>query len=244
MVMEDGIPKYVMVRDHLRVRIEHMKEGAQLPSEGELCSQFNVSRITIRRAVEDLIHEGLIVRHQGRGTFKTENSRSGGEVISGHIRGFYRQQSDLGRVVRTQVLDNRIIHDPEVADSLGISETTGIVRLERLRYVNDILQQHVVTFLSAQRFPLVANHDFSQGSLYEFIETNYSVKLTENQVLVRVQAADEAIADYFDVQEGAPLLAMDSTVCDQFDAIVAYGVALNVPEHSEIKFIVNSHNDV
>ncbi|WP_158026082.1 GntR family transcriptional regulator [Corynebacterium sp. CNJ-954] len=59
--------KYIAVRDHLQQRLESMAVGEQIPTEPTLCEEYNVSRITVRRAVDDLIQSGLLERVQGRG---------------------------------------------------------------------------------------------------------------------------------------------------------------------------------
>ena len=88
--MAEGVPKYIAVRDNLRQRAQAMYSGEQLPPEPELCDQYGVSRITLRHAVDDLIQDGLLVREQGRGTFRTaKQGESQHEVISDHIRGFF-----------------------------------------------------------------------------------------------------------------------------------------------------------
>lgn len=87
-------------------------------------------------------------------------------------------------------------------------------------------------------------HDFSEGSLYEFLERQYAVHMVENEVVVRIQNADADMAEVFEVPEGAPLLAMDSVVVDEFGAIIAFGVALHTQEQGEIKFIIRSQKDV
>lgn len=71
--MVEGVPKYIAVRDNLRARIDSMEANEQLPPEIELCKQYNVSRITLRHAVDNLITEGLLVREQGRGTFRASS---------------------------------------------------------------------------------------------------------------------------------------------------------------------------
>jgi len=62
-------PLYVQVREHLRRRIAEMSVGQKLPPERELSDQFEVDRVTVRRAMQDLEREGFVVRHRGRGTF-------------------------------------------------------------------------------------------------------------------------------------------------------------------------------
>ena len=241
--MVDGIPKYVSVRNHLRGSIKRMKDGAQLPTESQLCARYKVSRITVRHAIEDLIREGLIVRSQGKGTFKLKSPASSREVINGRIRGFWRQQHDLGRTVKTRVLGNRIVKKAGIASKLGLEAEADLIELERLRYVNGNLQQYVCTYLPDAQFPEILEHDFSDGSLYDFIEGRYDVRLARNEVVVRIENVDSRIAGYFHVDKGRPVLAMDSTVFDGFGSVVAFGVALQPPAYSEIEFVINSVPD-
>ena len=161
-----------------------------------------------------MIREGLIVRSQGKGTFKLKSPSSSREVINGHIRGFWRQQRDLGRTVKTRVLGNRIVKNADFASKLGIDAQADLIELERLRYVGGNLHQYVCTYLSVAQFPEILEHDFSDGSLYNF-----------------------------HVDRGRPVLAMDSTVFDGFGSVVAFGVALQPPAYSEIEFVINSMPD-
>lgn len=243
--MVAGVPKYVSVRDNLRLRAQAMEVGEQLPPEPELCQQYNVSRITLRHAIGDLIQDGLLVREQGRGTFRAEGNReTQREVISDHIRGFYRQQQELGNVVATSVVSNTVVRDAAAAARLGLSADDDLIRLERLRYVSGVLKQHVVTYLEAKRFSKVLDHDFSSGSLYGFLEQAYAVHMVENEVVVRIEPLGEKLAQIFGVSEGCPTLAMDSTVVDGFGSIIAFGTALHAPSQAEIKFIIRGRKDV
>jgi len=62
-------PKYAQLREELRKQIETLKADQPIPSEYELCDKYGVSRITVRKAVNDLVHEGLLYSQQGKGTF-------------------------------------------------------------------------------------------------------------------------------------------------------------------------------
>lgn len=242
--MAEGVPKYIAVRDNLRQRAQAMYSGEQLPPEPELCDQYGVSRITLRHAVDDLIQDGLLVREQGRGTFRTaKQGEFQHEVISDHIRGFFRQQADLGNTVDTKVLDNAVVRNAKAAQRLGLPDDADLVRLERLRYVDDKLKQHVITFLSAARFPKVVDQDFSHQSLYDFLEHNYAVRLVENDAAVRVHALDTRMAWYFGVPDGTQVLEMDSTVIDAFGSTIAFGTTLHAPGSGEITFIVRAQKD-
>lgn len=260
--MAEGVPKYVAVRDNLRQRARAMRPGEKLPAEPELCERYGVSRITLRHAIGDLIQEGLLVREQGRGTFRTETAvdGSGSDGVAGvrggvgvtgaqrkslgsTIMGFFRQQATLGNVVSTKVIDNSIVRNAKAAERLGLDADADLVRLERLRLIGDSPRQHVVTFLAAARFPKVHDDGFTADSLYEYLEHTYAVNLVENDVTVRVRVLDGRMAWYFGVPDGTPVLEMESTVKDEFGAIIACNTALESPDASEVSFVVRTGSD-
>lgn len=227
--------KYEIVRDHLRERIAGLAPGDQLPPEPALCEEYAVSRITVRRAVDDLIRDGLLVREQGRGTFVVEPvlTQQVRETFADKVTGFYRQQVEEGREVTTEVLGNQIVKDPTAAAALGTDPDAELIALERLRYVNGFLHQHVVTFLSAARFPRILVHDFSSGSLFDFLELTYGVSLTRNDLLVRLEQGEGRIGDLLGTAGGETYLAIESTVFSD-DQPVAFGIARHTPRNSEI----------
>lgn len=229
-------PKYVAVRDVLIRRVRSASPGDQLPTEPELCAEFGVSRITIRRAVEELIAEGLLVRQQGRGTFVTEPSRAGvfTEAFANRVIGFYRQQLEAGRVVTSRVLANHVVTNPDAAAALGVPATSALIELSRIRYVNGALQQCSTTWLPALAYRPVLNHDFTKGSLYEYIEQETGIVLIRNNLVVRVARADGDVSLALGIPDGEPILAMTTTVYGADDAPVAHGVTSFTPRNSEI----------
>ena len=123
-----------------------------MPTESGLCTRCNVSRIRVRHAREYLIRGGLIVRSQGKGTFRLKSSSSSREVINGHIEGFWRQQRDLGRTVKARVLGNRIVENADFASRLGIDAQADLIELERLRHVGGNLHNYICAYLSLHGF--------------------------------------------------------------------------------------------
>src|SRR5208282_1046496 len=81
-------PLYFQVKSILEAKIlsQEFKENERLPSEAELCQQFNVSRVTIQRALADLLKAGLIYRDRGKGTFVTQGARLMNPGLKGSIR--------------------------------------------------------------------------------------------------------------------------------------------------------------
>lgn len=247
--MAEGVPKYVAVRDNLRQRIQAMQPGEKLPAEPELCDQYGVSRITLRHAIGDLIYEGLLVREQGRGTFRTDvgpaDSPSGSRrrSLDDPIFGFSPRSADPGGTVKTKVLDNSIVRNGGAAAQLGLDKETELIRIERLRYVDDGVRQHSVIYVAVARFPRLHDEGFAFDSLYEYLESTYAVRLVENDVTARVRVLDGRMAWHFGVADGAPVLEIDSTVIDEFGSTIAFSTTLHAPDDSEISFIIHSQRD-
>ena len=234
--MRGNTPKYIAVRDILLRRLRESEPGDRLPTEPELCAEFGVSRITVRRAVEELIDEGLLVRQQGRGTFVIEppNANVFTESFADRVTGFYRQQLEAGHTVTSRVLANHIVTDPDAAAALGVPASTALIELSRIRYVNGALQQCSTTWLPALTYQVVLGHDFSVGSLYEFLKHETGTVLTRNDLVVRLASADAQVAAALRLIEGEPILAMTTTVFDANGHPVAHGITSFTPSTSQI----------
>jgi DNA-binding GntR family transcriptional regulator len=236
--MADGTAKYVTVRDHLGQRITLMSPGTQLPTESVLCQEYDVSRITVRRAVEDLIRAGRLVREQGRGTFVTEPSRLQHvrETFDDRVTGFYRQQTLLGREVTTTVIKKGLTRSPQAASFLEANPADELIELERLRYVDGVLHQHVLTYLVAARYPAFLELDLTQGSLYDFLEKTYGINLIRNDLIVRLGRVTAHVAQALGATPDACVLTIESVVFSNDGKPVAFGITHHTPDKSEISF--------
>lgn len=242
--MVEGVPKYIAVRDNLRARIDSMEANEQLPPEIELCKQYNVSRITLRHAVDTLIAEGLLVREQGRGTFRAPeiiNSRNK-VFISDRAQGFYEQRYSRDSVITIKVLENDVVHDEDAAVRLGLKPTDELICLKRLRYVDGVLSRYSVLYLSASRFPKVLTHDFSEESLADFLLHAYAVQLVENEVSIYVENLCDSLATVMNVPVGTAVIAAQSTVKDNFGSKIAFGAAVYTPNSGEITFHLHANS--
>lgn len=237
-IVTEGVPKYIAVRDNLRKRIDLMEPDEQLPPEVELCKQYNVSRITLRHAVDNLILEGLLVRIQGKGTFRARDviHSVNREVISDQVQGFYQNYSESKKHIRIKVIQNDVVKDESAAHKLGLNESIDLICVKRLKYVDDVLSNYSVVYLEASRFPKVLTHDFTKKSLAEFLESDYAVKLCENDLSVHIEQLCGTIARVLQVEDKTPALAVESIVKDSFGSIIAFGAAVYTPKYGDIQF--------
>src|SRR3978361_1227486 len=125
-------PKYLAVREHLRRRVSALPEHTLLPPEPVLCTEYGVSRITLRRAVDGLVADGHLVREQGRGTYVTRPAirHEYRESFVHRIAGFTSVMTEQGGQVGTRVLTQRIVPAaPPIAVELSIATADDIVEL-------------------------------------------------------------------------------------------------------------------
>lgn len=239
MAMSTGTSKYVAVREHLLGRISQLEPGTRMPPEPVLCDEYGVSRITLRHAVDGLVADGVLVREHGRGTFVVEphfpvRYR---ERFADAVTGFYSQQTDEGFTVTTQVLSQRVCPLGVVAAArLGVNPADPGLELTRLRFVNGALHHHVRTWLPMALFPSAVDVDFTDGSLYGYLATEFGIELRRNDVLVSVEPAAEDVASHLHVPVGEKLLTVTSTVFDADDRAIAHGTSRFTPANSEISF--------
>ncbi|MBE0690601.1 MAG: GntR family transcriptional regulator, partial [Anaerolineae bacterium] len=205
------IPYYIQVIEALKDRIGrgewHVVD--QLPGEQVLCDMFDVSRTVIRQVLESLRHEGLIVRRKGRGTFVAEPKIS--ESLVARLIGFYQDMTERGLKPETRVLKQQIIPaGKKVGSRLGIMPETPVIEIERLRSVNGEPIQLVVTYLPYNLCQKVIDADFSDQSLYAFLEAECGLYIARGLRVIEAVLANEIESELLGIARGAPLVLIDS----------------------------------
>ncbi len=109
--------------------------GAQLPTEGQLSAEFGVSRITSKRALDELAREGLVERHRGRGTHVTHESME--TPMHAPMVGMLQEIESIGQSSTATVLQCRMAHPPaKIRRLLGLARDEKILQLHRVRHRN------------------------------------------------------------------------------------------------------------
>lgn len=130
-------PLYIQLKEILRQQIEEgkFKSDHPIPSERSLCGKYNISRITVRQAISEMINEGMLYRKQGKGTFVARRKVNQGLT---RIVNFTRTVLDLGMKPSTKVISNEIIPaDIQMVKTLEIPITSQILKLSLLGMGND-----------------------------------------------------------------------------------------------------------
>jgi GntR family transcriptional regulator len=201
-----GIPLYVQVREKLRSELGQMEPGEPIPTEAELEKKFRVSRITVRRALEDLVAEGLLVRQQGRGTF-VQRPKLTHEL--GLITSWTDQLRRLGFSPKTShrkvQLEIPLAH---VAEALCLPGGEQVIRLQRVRLASREPISYMINYLPTRLLPGFAERKFQQESLYEVLDQEYGLVPAVAVDTVGTRPASEEEMDALRIDRNAPVLSV------------------------------------
>lgn len=205
------VPYYAQVKGALRERIEHndYKPGEQLPGEPELCMMFDVSRTVIRQALADLLHDGLIIKKKGKGTFVAEPKIT--ERLVQELTGFYQDMASRGSPPFSQVLKQiSVPADSKVAGFLKLQPGTPVIEIERLRFVADEPIVLVTTYLPTALCPALLDVNLIHQSLYAVLEKDFGLVIARGHRTLEAVPANPYEAELLRVEKQAPLMLLES----------------------------------
>jgi len=184
------------------------KPGEAIPAETDLAARYRVSQGTVRKAIDELATENIVVRRQGKGTFVATHSE---EQIQYR---FLRLAPDDGkpRGMARHFIDCKRMRPPApVARALDLKGTEGAVLVRRTLLQDDIPVVLDEIWLPAGMFKgLTADRlrDYV-GPMYEMFETEFGVHMIRAEEKIRAVAADAPTAEVLAVAEGTPLLSVE-----------------------------------
>ncbi len=208
------IPLEHQVKESLREAIanERLSPDDLLPAERELSRQCGVHVTVIRQAIAELIKEGLLYRVEDIGIFVARP-----KVVQNlpTILGFSARMRQSGHLPRSQVLVQQAEPvRPSIARRLHIDEDAQVMRLSRLRLVDNEPLMIETSYLSLDRFPDLLQDDFTVRSLYEVIAARYNVHVHELDQTLEPVLMTEYEAELLHSSPGAPAMLMEVIALD------------------------------
>jgi GntR family transcriptional regulator len=169
------MPLWAQLLEILRERLDRGEFADTFPTDAELTEQYGLSRHTVREAVRRLQEKGVVSRERGRGTFVRSSAI---EQPTGAIYSLFRSIESQGREQRSTVLSLEATTDAEVAGRLGLSPTSRLVRLERVRYADGQPLAHDTAWLPADIAAPLLEVDFTRTALYDELSQRCGVRPT------------------------------------------------------------------
>jgi GntR family transcriptional regulator len=211
---EDGaVPLHLQVFNRLRSDIFRgvLKEGTQLPGEIALGEQFKVSRITIRRALDELAARGLIERVQGRGT--TVSRRPSFSPVVADVNGLLERNVVIGLETTSRVTEFSYVPAPiDVADALRLDHAATVQMAVRIRTREGMPFAFVTSWIPERIGRLFHEAELDTTPVLALLE-QHGVMVDYVEQSISSQAASRAVARALSVEPGSPVLKVERIVC-------------------------------
>lgn len=225
-------PLYHQLEQELRARIKRQdfRPGEALPTEERICSQYGVSRITVRRALDALIAEGWITKRRGVGTFVNAAPADGVRSVrlSGSLDDFLASAGSLA----TQVLSIAEIDAPGEAIS-GLRLTAGdpCTRLELLSYLEEKPLAHHFLYLPVSVGRRIRLSDVGANKpVIRMVEEKLGTRVVRAEQILEADMAGSDAAKYLGLQETTPILKVTRIYFDTSGAPMEMIIARNHPD--------------
>jgi GntR family transcriptional regulator len=184
------------------------KPGEAIPSENDLAARFKVSQGTVRKAIDELANENLLVRRQGKGTFVATHHED-----RVHFR-FLRLVPDNGEphYPKSKILDCKRLRAPaEIARLLDLKSGDAVIQIERILYFSQEATVYEEIWLPGTTFKGLSVERLVEwrGPMYALFETEFGTHMVRATERLRAVAADELSAKHLGVEQNTPLLAVE-----------------------------------
>ncbi|WP_222939615.1 GntR family transcriptional regulator [Photobacterium sp. BZF1] len=205
---KQSLPLYVQIADFIKQEIErgNFKPGSILPSEKQLVEDFNVSRVTVRKAIQLLNEEGLTYSEKGKGTFIAQQKLKHSFV---NVVGLTEESQLGGQKVSNKVIDFAVIDAPAaVAQKLQVAENSPVYCCSRQRLLDNRVASFETFYIPVSYLPEMTEQDMA-GSKFAYLEAKgYSI----GQITQKLKPAlpEKRIQGYFDIDPLTPILINES----------------------------------
>lgn len=206
--MEPTEPLYAQLKEKIIQDLESgsIKPGDRLPSQRELCLQFNMSHMTVRRAINELIAEGVIFAIPGKGMYAAEQKHP----AETSMIGFSGEMTARGYTVTSRILEKSLVlASTVIARALDIPAGSELAFLHRLRLINNEPISLQYSFLVHRFCPGILDFINENSSLYEVFKNVYKIDLVNSSTTVEATLAQRSQADMLGLPIHAALLVIE-----------------------------------
>jgi GntR family transcriptional regulator len=217
------LPLYYQLKEALKqqIRSGHLAPHSAIPSEPELVSSYHVSRATVRQALSELVHEGLLYRQHGKGTYVCEPRVQ--QNVS-ELTSLSQELQKRGRRPGGLLLVAELVRGSEyVRQLLGLADSEQAIRLERVRSADDLPIAHEIDYLPYPRAASVYERakELADGSLYTLMAYEGLSPSIAEQTL-RADLPDARTSELLRIDASEPGMRLFSTLFDQTGLPIAY----------------------
>jgi GntR family transcriptional regulator len=201
------LPLYDLIEQNFRdlISSSQLKPGEAVPPEFELASIYNVSRLTVRRALDELARQGWINRRHGVGTFIANPTVT--QIVPSKLS-FTEQMRAIGRQPSSRLISCQVIPaETGIASHLKLQPGDPVIAITRVRLADDEPILLETSYLSQQRFVgLEDNTELTEASLYDTLSVRYQTNVAMMDQILEPVLLSKSEAKHLETQAGAPAI--------------------------------------
>ncbi|WP_217595079.1 UTRA domain-containing protein [Cohnella sp. GbtcB17] len=215
-------PLYLQLKQIIKEDISRgvYKAGQKLPPEAEIGKTYGVSRITVRRAITDLVEEGVLHSQQGKGSYVRELKEKR-ELIS--VGSFSDMTTASGKTPSNQILSNLIIDaDEKLAETFRIAVGDPVLKLNRLLFIDNEPFIIETSYFPLAHMPDLEKYVAASSSTYQILKSKYGIEPAYSDKTLEVVLASDYESGLFQCDRGTPLYLIDKITYDKQDRPLHY----------------------
>jgi GntR family transcriptional regulator, N-acetylglucosamine utilization regulator len=207
---EIPVPLYYQLKELLLEYIrEHPDNLEPISTELELSAHFDISRPTVRQAINELVVEGYLYRIKGKGTFISKPKIKQDFLLT--LDSFNSEMQKKGLDPSTKLIESKVIKsDEKVSKALDLTVGSNVFELRRLRSTNQEPIVIVVTYVPYDKCPGLLEKDLERESLYTILEKDYGLTICKAIRNLESVAAGQYEAQLLGIKKGAPVQFFES----------------------------------
>ena len=237
-----AIPLYAQLKEKIisDINNETLKYGDKIETEQEIMKKYNLSRITVRRAISELVAEGYLVKKQGKGTFVIKNKIERKIINTSDslkIMSFTKELKENNIKASSKIIELKIVPGiEEFNQKLGLAKNSKLIFMKRVRYANDSPMTIEENYFAYDKFKGLLEEKI-EGSLYELLEKKYNVIPTRSsRQEIEIVKSDEEQSKLLNIPTFEPLFYFSGVTYDEND--IPIHIAKRYIIGSKYKFIV------
>lgn len=200
--------KYQHTRGRIMDMVESLEVGDALPPERSLCEAFEISRVTLRRALDELAREGYLVRRQGSGTFVARPKVTQPLTLSSFSEDMRRRGLEPGgRVLST----GRVSAGARLGRRMDVSPETGLLEVARLRLADGEPMAIETLYSPLELLPGIREGDLKDSSFYALLQERYGVEIGSGVQTIEPTVTNEEESQALQVPPRSPAFLFERT---------------------------------
>ncbi len=231
-------PLYLQLKEYIleKIKTGEWAAGQKLPTEIELQNMLGISRITVRHAIELLEFEGYVVKKRGKGTFISPPSFS---YPLPKLTSFSEDISQKNCIPGSKTISLEVLSANNIAAYMGLSESTPLIHLVRLRTVNNIIMSMHDSYYNLNLFNdnkiiknitsgyLIDQLDKQSISFYKILENDYHITIEYADESLTAIACSSDVAEQLNISTNDPLLYLERMTYTTEHELIEYSKMYN-----------------